>query len=125
MTTQATCAGALEPNGRLHILLFTGLRTSRKQFIGEEAAANVTVVLIEELAGRHTLRTGIGFDKAVKTYRGATDKGSVEQSGGRLTEAASRLGLKHQTLSWILQNRHRELSGRESAAFLPTCQHRV
>jgi tetratricopeptide (TPR) repeat protein len=77
--------------------------------IGGVRAGSIATELISELAGDACLRTGTTLDDAVNAFEASVINAALDATGGKQLEAAMRLGLKHQTLSFILNTRHKNL----------------
>ena len=67
-----------------------------------------------ELAAGACLRAGVGFGDAVHRFEEQLIREALSAAGGRVTEASMRLGLKHQTLAWMLNTRHARLLAERS-----------
>jgi tetratricopeptide (TPR) repeat protein len=77
--------------------------------ISREQASKVFVAMVEELAGQAFIESNISFEEAVRRFEESLLRSSLDSSGGKITEAALRLGVKYQSLAWMLQTRHRNL----------------
>jgi tetratricopeptide (TPR) repeat protein len=75
-------------------------------YISDMRAAQVAREMIENLAGYAFVDSGAPFDGSVLGFERQLIRRALDLSGGRVTEASIRLGMKHQTLAWMLQTRH-------------------
>ena len=71
-------------------------------------------VVMRKLAGPEIGREGFKMYEAVHDFEARLIEQALELEDGSLTRAAKRLGLKHQSLSHMLQSRHPQLLGKRT-----------
>ena len=108
LTTHGT---ALSRAGRFaeSLAAFARAEQVADERVGGGAGGRVALVMVEELAAGVCVRAGVGFDAAVHRFEERIIRHALSAAGGRVTEAAVRLGLKYQTLAWMLNTRHAQL----------------
>lgn len=77
--------------------------------ISGERAGRIALELLGELAGDACLDGHLTLDDAVDLFESSIIGAGLAATGDRITETALRLGLSHQTLSFILKTRHKKL----------------
>ena len=81
-------------------------KIARKQF---EINDTLTSLIENEKAGPVSDWENFSLSEAVRAYEGEIIQQALEETGGRITRTALLLGISHQSLSVILQQRHKEL----------------
>jgi len=76
--------------------------------VSAEKAGRVLLELVGELSGEACLAGHVALQDAKRQFEASIIRAALRATG-KPTEAAIRLGIQQQTLSWILQNRHPEL----------------
>lgn len=79
------------------------------ELIGSEKAARVALETLGEMAGEACLTGHVTIESAKHAFEKSIVRRALEESAGKTTDAALRLGVIPQTLSWILQSRYPEL----------------
>jgi len=77
--------------------------------VGGGAGERVALAMVGELAAGACARVGLGFEESVHRFEESLIRKALADAGGRVTEAAAKLGLKYQTLAWMLNTRHAKL----------------
>jgi tetratricopeptide (TPR) repeat protein len=75
-------------------------------YISGARAAQVAREMIENFAGHAFVDSGSPLESSVRGFERQLIKRALDLSGGKVTKASMRLGLKHQTLTWMLNTRH-------------------
>lgn len=90
--------------------------------VSSKKAADVGLELIRTVAGALSLEVGMTYEQLVEEYKQALIDSALNVGG--VTEAALRLGMKHQHLSWLLNNTYphlrRERPRRQSIIVRPS-----
>jgi DNA-binding NtrC family response regulator len=71
-------------------------------------------IVIKRLSGMQLHDKNFTFYGAVEELEARLIEQALELEGGNITRAADRLGLKRQTLSQMLQGRHKKLYGKRT-----------
>jgi tetratricopeptide (TPR) repeat protein len=71
-------------------------------------------IVIKRLSGMHLHDKNFSFYGAVQELEARLIEQALELEGGNITRAADRLGLKRQTLTQMLQARHKKLFGKRT-----------
>jgi tetratricopeptide (TPR) repeat protein len=74
--------------------------------VGGGAGRRVALAMIEEVPAILCAEAGLSFDDAVHRFEEGIIRHALSATGGRVTETALRIGLKYQTLAWMLNTRH-------------------
>ena len=75
-------------------------------YISDKRAAQVAREMIENLAGYAFVDSSTPLDASVLGFERQLIRRALDLSRGKVTEASMRLGMKHQTLAWMLKTRH-------------------
>jgi tetratricopeptide (TPR) repeat protein len=75
--------------------------------VSTQRAAKISVEVLEKLAGPLSLDTGKTYEQLVDQYKESLIDSALNAGG--ITEAAARLGMKHQHLSWLLKTNYPQL----------------
>jgi tetratricopeptide (TPR) repeat protein len=70
--------------------------------LSSQRAANIGIEVVEKLAGPLSLDTGMSYEQLVDQYKLSLIESALALGG--ITEAAHRLGMQHQHLSWLVNN---------------------
>lgn len=81
--------------------------TVAEERVSSQRAAKIGLEVAERLAGPLSLDTGISYEKLVDRYKESLITTALECGG--ITEAAHRLGMQHQHLSWLVNNSYPHL----------------
>jgi tetratricopeptide (TPR) repeat protein len=104
-----------------HALALEGLRSSEtlpvllrayqiaSESISSERAAQIVLRILGTLAGQACSDGQLTWDEATKRFESSVIQAALLEASGSITAAALRLGMKQQTLSWMIQNHHPDL----------------
>lgn len=108
LTTHAT---ALARAGRYTeaVSEFARAQALADERIGGGAGERIALQMVDELAAGVYVQAGFDFDTAVHRFEEQLIRYTLAATAGRVSEAALRLRLKHQTLTWMLNTRHARL----------------
>jgi tetratricopeptide (TPR) repeat protein len=77
--------------------------------ISGERSSAIGLEMVTQIAGELSLEAHVPFDEITHKFQESILKAAMDGAEGKVTEAALRLGMSHQNLLWLLNNRYTHL----------------